>query len=184
MVINREYLFWLLQGLIPGAISGYYLMGIFLYFGPLLLIALLITALTAKNIKKKLRIWGFIVSATISFFTFVYIPTGVDVDNANKVGKYIESRYGKFDNRTHVDETHKGKIFYNSPGKYPTIIFYEIVDPKDIQDIETFARESLDKYSLYKVKLVFYEKQNWHGEPGKAGSRGFEFASKKIVITK
>lgn len=184
MEIKREYLLWLIEGIIVGAISGGFLTGFYLYFGPLLLIALSITAMTTNKNSKKLRLWGFILGSTIAFFALIYIPGGTDSDNANKVGHYIESKYGRFDDRSLVDRMHKGKIFYNSPGKYPTIIFYEVVEQKDIQDIERYARESLDKFGISKVNLVFYEKQNWHGEPGKAGSRGIEFAFKKIAVVK
>ncbi len=188
MDIKKENVFWLLQGIIFGAISAYFLVWFFLYFGILLLIVFSITAMLIRIKSIKLRLLGFIIgsviSTVISILFFVYVPGGADHNNAINVGHYIETKYGKFDKRILVERTHSGKIFYNLPGKYPTIIFYEVVEPKDIQDIERYAKESLNEFGISKVKLVFYKKQNWHGEPEKAGFRGIESAFKKIEVVK
>lgn len=112
------------------------------------------------------------------------VPGGDQYAVASTVAKHIVQNYVDLADRSVADKTHKGKIYYVSPGCVPYFTFYEIVEPDDIQRIETLARQSLDIAGIEKVKLTFFEKQNWVTSAGGGGYRDHENAIKTVTITK
>lgn len=119
-----------------------------------------------------------------SFVCLFGVPGGDAYAIAGIVAKHIKEHYA-FPDRTNVDRTHSGKIYYVAPGCVPSFTFYEIVEPSDIREIEELARQSLPLAGIDRVSLVFYEKQNWvTASPNGAGHRGLERAVKEITIEK
>lgn len=111
-----------------------------------------------------------------SFVCHFGVPGGDEYAITDVVAKHIEKSYS-FANRTSVDATHSGKIYYVTPGCVPSFTFYEITEPGDIQAIEELARQALPLAAIDRVSLTFYEKQNWSGN-----SRGFETVVKRVTI--
>jgi hypothetical protein len=119
-----------------------------------------------------------------SFVCHFGVPGGDAYAIADIVGKHIKENY-TFADRTNVDRTHAGKIYYVSPGCVPSFTFYEIVDPNDIHVIEELARQSLPLAGIDRVSLAFYEKQNWvTTSPNGGGHRGHETVVKHMTIEK
>lgn len=102
---------------------------------------------------------------------------------ADHIAKLITKNFSGFASRADADRTHRGKIYYVQPGCVPSFKFYEVVAPADIQRIETLARQSLKGAGIEKVRLVFYEKQNWIATSAGGGYRGHEIIIKNIVVT-
>jgi len=113
-----------------------------------------------------------------------YVPTAQDHTKASAVAAHISSKFGRFEKRGDVEKTHSGKTFYVRPGRYPEVLFYEIVDPADITAIEESAKEALSKVAVEKVSLVFYEKQNISCSTGGGCSRGKENVIKQLLVSK
>ena len=116
-----------------------------------------------------------------------HIPAGPDHEIATQVGRYIANGYGKFDDRTVVERTGKGKIYYVSPGseQSPTVIFYEVTTPEDISKIQELADEALQAVPNARViYLQFHDKQNLTFSPNGGASRGWESAFKKVRVTR
>jgi len=119
-----------------------------------------------------------------SFVCHFGVPGGDAYAVADIVAKHIEKNYS-FANRTSVDRTHSGKIYYVAPGCVPSFTFYEIVEPNDIHVVEELARQSLPLAGIDRVSLVFYEKQNWVAtSPNGGGHRGHENAIKRVTVEK
>lgn len=120
-----------------------------------------------------------------SFVCHFGVPGGDQYELAETVAKHITKNYVELDDRSVADRTHRGKIYYVSPGCIPSFTFYEIVEPSDIQRIEKLARQSLDLAGIDKVHLTFYEKQNWVTYSANGGGhRGHEKTIKSITVTR
>lgn len=116
-----------------------------------------------------------------------HIPGGPDIDVANQVGRYIAAGYGKFDERSQVERTGRGKIYYNAPGssQSPIITLYEVTDPNDVARIESLAREALQAIpDAREVELRFHERQNLSFSPGGGASRGRQSPFKTVHIAR
>jgi hypothetical protein len=119
-----------------------------------------------------------------SFVCHFGVPGGDAYAIAHIAAKHINEHYA-FADRTTVNRTHSGKIYYVSPGCVPSFTFYEIVEPSDIREIEELAKQSLSLAGIDRVSLVFYERQNWvTASPSGGGHRGHEHAVKEIIIEK
>ena len=119
-----------------------------------------------------------------SFDCHFGVPGGDAYAIADIVAKHVEKNY-VFADRTSVDRTRSGKIYYSAPGCVPSFTFYEIVDPNDVQVVEELARQSLSLAGIDRVYLVFYEKQNWIAtSPNGGGHRGHENAIKRVTVEK
>jgi hypothetical protein len=119
-----------------------------------------------------------------SFVCHFGVPGGDEYAITDVVAKHIEKNYA-FANRTSVDATHSGKIYYVAPGCVPSFTFYEITDPKDIQTVEELARQALLLAGIDRVSLTFYERQNWTTmSPNWGGSRGHENVVKRVTVEK
>jgi hypothetical protein len=138
----------------------------------------------------RIRYLAWLIPVTmVAFLAYcaTHIPTGRDHDTATQVGEYIASGYGKFDDRTVVERTGKGKIYYVSPAseQSPTLIFYEVTTPEDISQIQTLANEALKAIPEARgIYLHFHHKQNLTISPNGGASRGWESAFKKVRVTR
>lgn len=111
-----------------------------------------------------------------------YVPSASDHAKANAIANHISSKYGRFEQRTKVDKTHSGKTFYIRSGRYPELQFYEIINAKEIAEIETRAKSALLTADIDRVRLVFFEKQNFTCNRTGECSRGKENVIKEILI--
>lgn len=120
------------------------------------------------------------------FFIASSVPSGQDADEIQYIGNYIEKKYEKFSNRNEVEKKHTGKTYYVGPSPYtPTIIFYEITTTNEINKIEIFTKEALQTSKIDKVKLEFFEKQNFiYSSGGTMFSRKDEKLIKETTIFK
>ncbi len=107
------------------------------------------------------------------------------METANAIAKVIADGYSKFDNRQVVESTYKGKIYYDAPGVNgtPTMIFYEITNAEDMEQIEELARKALIAVPAAKsITLTFYAAQNMHRNPTGGAVRGEEQVLKKVTV--
>lgn len=79
------------------------------------------------------------------------------------VADAIEAGYPDLNSRWRPprDQSHTGPIFYTQPGCVPALTFYEVTKPSDIALIETISRQALAPANLDRVRLVFYERQEF-----------------------
>ncbi|MSQ54849.1 MAG: hypothetical protein EXR31_05715 [Betaproteobacteria bacterium] len=113
-----------------------------------------------------------------------YSPTAQDHAKAKAIASHISNKYGRFEKRNDVEKSHSGKTFFFRPGRYPEVQFYEVIDPKEIAEIEASAREALTTAGADRVDLIFFEKQNLACSPGGVCSRGNENVIKKVLVSK
>ncbi|MBC3809687.1 hypothetical protein H8K52_20330 [Undibacterium seohonense] len=111
-----------------------------------------------------------------------YVPSAGDLTKANTIASHISSKYGRFEQRSKVDKTHSGKTFYIRAGRYPELQFYEIINAKEMAEIETSAKSALVAYGVDRIRLVFFEKQNFSCNQIGECSRGKEHVIKEILI--
>ncbi len=126
----------------------------------------------------------FIIFILLLFIT-TSVPSGKDMSEISYVGSYIQEKYGKFEERDKVEKNHTGKTYYTRPSpSTPTIIFYEITSYNEINMIETLTKEALQTAEIDKVKLEFYEKQNFtYSSGGTLFSRENENLIKEVKIS-
>ena len=119
------------------------------------------------------------------FFIAANVPSGKNMDEVSYVGNYVKEKYGKFEERNKVEKNHTGKTYYTRPSFFtPTIIFYEITSHNEINKIEILTKEALQTAKIKKVKLEFYEKQNFtYSSGGTMFSRENENLIKKVIIS-
>jgi hypothetical protein len=120
---------------------------------------------------------------TLSSLCGCYVPNANDYAKADAIASYISSKYSRFEQRSKVEKTHSGKTFYVRPGHYPELQFYEVLDPKEISEIETSAKDALVPAGADRVRLVFIEKQNLTCNQSGECSRGKENIIKEVLIT-
>ena len=122
---------------------------------------------------------------SILLFIAISVPSGKDMDEVSYVGNYVKEKYGKFEERNKVEKNHTGKTYYTRPSSFtPTIIFYEITNHNEINKIETLTKEALQTAEIKKVRLEFYEKQNFtYSSGGTMFSRENENLIKKVIIS-
>ncbi|MDO8331375.1 MAG: hypothetical protein Q7T36_13000 [Fluviicoccus sp.] len=65
-VQNQQNVKWFLQGAVVGAVTAPFAIGIYLYFGWLMLIVGSIVATFKSSLVGKLRLWGFLAGSTCS----------------------------------------------------------------------------------------------------------------------
>jgi predicted SpoU family rRNA methylase len=111
-----------------------------------------------------------------------YVPSASDHAKANAIASHISSKYGRFEQRSEVDKTHSGRTIYSRSGRYPEVHFYEIINAKEITEIEDSARSALVTAGVDRVRLVFFEKQNLTCNRTGECSRGKENVIKEILI--
>jgi predicted SpoU family rRNA methylase len=111
-----------------------------------------------------------------------YVPSASDHAKANAIASHISSKYGRFEQRSEVDKTHYGKTFYIRSGRYPELQFYEIINAKEMAEIEASAKSALMTAGVDRVRLVFFEKQNLTCNRTAECSRGKENIIKEILI--
>lgn len=63
-VQNQQNVKWFLQGAVVGAITALFAIGVYLYYGWLILIAGSIVATFKSSLVGKLRLWGFLAGST------------------------------------------------------------------------------------------------------------------------
>ena len=107
------------------------------------------------------------------------------MNEVSYVGNYVKEKYGKFEERNKVEKNHTGKTYYTRPSSFtPTITFYEITNHNEINKIETLTKEALQTAEIKKVRLEFYEKQNFtYSSGGTMFSRENEKLIKKVIIS-
>jgi type III secretory pathway lipoprotein EscJ len=124
---------------------------------------------------------------SIVAYCSTHITSGLDVDTANAVGKFVADGYAKFDDRRMVEKTDKGKIYYNRPGCDGNLelILYEVTTKEDMALVEDLARQALVAIpKANSIRINFYEAQNMHRSSGSGGWRGSEHLLKTIKISR
>jgi len=138
------------------------------------------------NVLKRLLIVSFFLTVA-ALWLIDQVPIAEDADIANAVGKIIAIDYGKFEERSKVNDSYQGKIYYVQPRSHgrPVVIIYEVTEPDEIESIEASARRALSNVKNVKsITLKFIEKQNMVIKPNHSGHRENENVIKEIKFEK